>query len=569
MSDDKGLRNKLVEYGDSDFAYFLRTAFIRAAGYSDDALDRPIVGIVDTGSAFNPCHGNMDALIEATKRGVLLGGAIPAVFPSMSIHESFAAPTSMFLRNLMAMAVEESIRAQPMDAVVLIGGCDKTVPALLMGAASAGVPAISLVSGPMLAGSWRGARVGACTDCRRFWGQYRSEKISKDEIEGASRALVPTVGTCGVMGTASTMALAVEALGMMVPGGATAPAVTAERLRIAEATGARAAELTKTPILPEQIMTPAAFENALRVVMAAGGSTNALIHLVAIAGRLGIEISPDTIDKLGRETPVLVDVKPAGAGYLEDMHRAGGLLPLLRELKGQLKLDCPTISGQTLGQNIDAGPESWPQTVVRPFGAPLQAPGGLVVLRGNLAPNGAVMKPAASSAHLLKHQGRAVVFDGLADLSARIDDPDLDVTPLDILVLKNAGPVGGGGMPEAGYLPIPRKLARQGVTDMVRLSDARMSGTAFGTIVLHVAPEAAVGGPLAAVESGDMIQLDVDGRSLNLMLSDEQIAARLAALPQTAPPNDRGYARLFRETVTQADLGCDLDFARPEMTQTL
>ncbi|WP_236626272.1 dihydroxy-acid dehydratase [Actibacterium mucosum] len=563
------MRNRLVEYGDKDFALFLRKAFIRAAGYGDESLERPIVGIVDTGSAFNPCHGNMDNLIEATKRGILLGGAIPAVFPSMSIHESFAAPTSMFLRNLMAMAVEESIRSQPMDAVILIGGCDKTVPALLMGAASAGVPAICLVTGPMQAGSWRGTRVGACTDCRRFWAQYRSEKLSKDEIEDAGRALVPTVGTCGVMGTASTMALAVEAMGMMLPGSSTAPAVTAERLRVAEATGARAAELALNPLLPEQIMTPEAFENAFRVVMAAGGSTNALIHLVAIAGRLGIEISNDTINRLGTETPVLVDVKPAGANFMEDMHRAGGLLPLLHELSSQLNRDCVTITGRSLGEEMEAGPDSWPQNIVRPFNAPLQPPGGLVVLKGNLAPNGAVMKPAAASAHFLRHSGRAVVFDGLADLSARIDDPDLDVEADDILVLKNAGPVGGGGMPEAGYLPIPRKLARQGVTDMVRLSDARMSGTAFGTIVLHVAPEAAVGGPLAAVRSGDVIELDVAARSLNLQLSQEEIAARLAECPASAPPNDRGYARLFRETVTQADLGCDLDFARPEMTRSL
>ena len=569
MSDTKGMRNRLVEYGDQDFALFLRKAFIRAAGYGDEALERPIVGIVDTGSAFNPCHGNMDALIEAAKRGILMGGAIPAVFPSMSIHESFSAPTSMFLRNLMAMAVEESIRAQPMDAVILIGGCDKTVPALLMGAASAGVPAICLVTGPMQAGSWRGTRVGACTDCRRFWAQFRSEKLNSSDIEDASRSLVPTVGTCGVMGTASTMALAVEAMGMMLPGSATAPAVTAERLRFAEATGARAAELTQSPITPDQVMTAEAFENALRVVMAAGGSTNALIHLVAIAGRLGIEISADTINRLGTETPVLVDVKPAGANFIEDMHRAGGLLPLLRELAPQLHLDCPTITGRSLGDEMARGPDGWPQTIVRPFGAPLQPPGGLVVLTGNLAPNGAVMKPAAASAHFLKHAGRAVVFDGLDDLSARIDDPDLDVAPEDILVLKNAGPVGGGGMPEAGYLPIPRKLAVQGVTDMVRLSDARMSGTAFGTIVLHVAPEAAVGGPLSAVRNGDVIELDVAARKLNLRLGDDEIAARLADTAPPDPPNDRGYARLFRETVTQAHLGCDLDFARAAITRRL
>lgn len=569
MSDAKGLRGKLIEYGDTEFAQFLRNVFVHSGGLSHTALDRPVVGILDTGATLNSCHGNAAQLIEAAKRGVLMNGGFPAVVPTMSIHESFSAPTSMYLRNLMAMCVEESIRAQPLDAVILIGGCDKTVPALLMGAASAGVPAICLVTGPMLAGAWQGTRVGACSDCRAFWGKYRAGAISSAEVDELQSQLAPTAGTCGVMGTASTMALATEAMGMMLPGGASAPAVSADRLRIAEATGARAAELANAPITPAEIMTPEAFENAFRIVLAAGGSTNALIHLTAVAGRLGIAVDLPTIDKLGRETPVLVDVKPAGTAYMEDFYRAGGLAPVLRELEPHLNTGCLTITGHTLGEVIRQSGAGWQQSVIRPASAPLQPAAGLIVLQGNLAPDGAVMKPAAASADLLEHSGRAVVFDGLADLALRIDSDDLDVEPGDVLVLKNAGPVGGSGMPEAGYLPIPRKLAQRGVKDMLRISDARMSGTAFGAVVLHAAPEAAVGGPLAVVRSGDTIRLSASDRTLTIEISDDEMRQRMEAFTPLATSGLRGYARLFRETVMQADKGCDLAFARPEITRSI
>ncbi len=491
----RGMQRNLANYGDAGFSVFLRKAFIKALGYTDEALSRPIIGIVDTASGYNACHRNVPDLIEAASRGVMLAGGIPVPFPVISIQESFANPTSMYLRNLMAMDAEEMIRAQPMDAVILLGGCDKTVPALLMGAASANVPAIMLVTGPMLAGSWRGEKLGACTDCRRFWARYRAGEMTDAEINEVNAELAPTIGTCGVMGTASTMALTVEAMGMMLPGGAAVPAVHAERRRLAEQTGARAVSMAAEGLTPDRIMTPAAFRNALRVLLAVGGSTNALIHLTAMAGRLGIGIDLEGFDKLGRETPVLVDLKPTGQHYMEDLYKAGGLTPILRELGSLIDRTCLTVTGQTLGETIDAAPPSWQQDVIRPLGNPVYANGAMAVLRGNLAPDGAIIKQAAATQSLLQHEGRAVVFDGLPDLAARLDSPDLDVTADDILVLRNAGPKGAPGMPEAGYIPIPKKLAHQGVKDMVRISDARMSGTAYGTIVLHIAPESAAGGP--------------------------------------------------------------------------
>ncbi|MGN6703831.1 MAG: dihydroxy-acid dehydratase, partial [Burkholderiaceae bacterium] len=504
---DGGLKKGLTNYGDAEFSLFLRRAFIKGAGYTDDALSRPIVGIVDTGSAYNPCHGNAPQLIEAVKRGVMLAGGLPFDFPTISVHESFAHPTSMYLRNLMSMDTEEMIRAQPMDAVVLIGGCDKTVPAQLMGAASAGVPAIQLVTGSMLTSSHRGTRVGACTDCRRFWASFRGEEIDREEINAVNDSLVASVGTCSVMGTASTMACIAEALGIMLPGGASPPAVTADRIRVAERTGTQAVALAAARLTPEKILTPHAFENALRVLLAIGGSTNGIIHLTAIAGRLGIEIDLDAFDRIGRETPVLVDLKPSGAHYMEDFHRAGGMATLLRTLRPLLHLDAMTVTGRTLGEEIDASGPGFAQEVVRPLDAPIYREGGIAVLRGNLAPRGAIIKQSAASPALMEHEGRAVVFEDMRDLALRIDDPALDVEAGDVLVLKRIGPVGAPGMPEAGYIPIPKKLARQGVKDMVRMSDGRMSGTAAGTIVVHVTPESAAGGPLALVRDGDRIRL--------------------------------------------------------------
>jgi dihydroxy-acid dehydratase len=563
----KGLKKDLTNYGDQEFSLFLRKAFIKGAGYTDDALDRPVIGITNTGSSYNPCHGNMPQLIEAVKRGVMLAGGLPMDFPTISVHESFSAPTSMFLRNLMSMDTEELVRAQPMDAVVLIGGCDKTVPAQLMGAASAGIPAIQLVTGSMLTGSHRNQRVGACTDCRRYWARFRADEIDADEIADVNNTLVPTVGTCSVMGTASTMACVAEALGMTMPGGASPPAVTADRIRIAEETGAQAVALARTGLTIDKILTPAAFENALRVLLAIGGSTNGIVHLTAIAGRLGIEIDLAGLDRMGTGTPVLLDLKPSGQHYMEDFHNAGGMMTLLRELKPLLRLEALTVTGRTLGEEIDRAGAGFAQHVVRPLHDPLYPQGGLAVLRGNLAPGGAIIKQSAANATLMEHEGRAVVFDDVADLASRIDREDLDVSADDIIVLKNIGPKGAPGMPEAGYIPIPRKLARAGVKDIVRVSDGRMSGTAFGTIVLHVTPEAAVGGPLAHVRTGDRIRLSVRNREIRLLVTDEELARRAAEHPIVEPTADRGYRKLFLQTVTQADQGVDFDFLRATKTR--
>ncbi|WEY42359.1 MULTISPECIES: IlvD/Edd family dehydratase [Paraburkholderia] len=567
-SEKQGLRKGLTNYGDEGFSLFLRKAFIKGAGYTDDALSRPIVGIANTGSGYNPCHGNAPQLIEAVKRGVMLAGGLPVDFPTISIGESFSHPTSMYLRNLMSMDTEEMIRAQPMDAIVLIGGCDKTVPAQLMGAAVAGVPAIQLVTGAMLTGSHRGQRVGACTDCRRFWASFRGQEIDAHEIDEVNSQLVATVGTCSVMGTASTMACIAEALGIMLPGGASAPAVTADRIRIAERTGATAVAMIEQKLTPERILTPEAFENALRVLLAIGGSTNGIIHLTAIAGRLGVEIDLNEMDRMARETPVLVDLKPSGKHYMEDLHKAGGLTTVLRELRPLLHLDTLTVTGRTLGEELDAAPASFPQDVVRPLDQPIFPQGGVAVLRGNLAPGGAIIKQSAANRELMEHEARAVVFENAEDLARRIDDPELDVEADDVLVLKNIGPIGAPGMPEAGYIPIPKKLATLGVKDMVRISDGRMSGTAAGTIVLHVTPESAIGGPLALVRSGDRIRLSVANRSIDVLVSDEELRRRAAEQPPyAAASQERGYRKLFLSSITQADKGCDFDFlAATEMT---
>ena len=558
----EGLRRGLTNYGDPGFSLFLRKAFIKGAGYTDDALARPVVGIINTGSAYNPCHGNAPQLIEAVKRGVMLAGGLPMEFPTISIGESFANPTSMYLRNLMSMDTEEMIRAQPMDAVVLLGGCDKTVPAQLMGAASAGVPAIQLVSGAMITGAHRGERVGACTDCRRFWGRYRAKEIDEQEISEVNNSLVASVGFCSVMGTASTMACLAEALGMIPCGGASAPAVTSDRIRVAEQTGALAVELIARKLTPDKIMTPGAFENALRVLLAIGGSTNGIIHLTAIAGRLGIKIDLKRFDAMGRHTPVLIDLKPSGQFYMEDLHKAGGLPALLHELRPLLHLDVMTVTGRTLGEELKHAAAPFPQEVVRPMARPIYPQGGIAVLSGNIAPGGAIIKQSAASPALMEHEGRAVVFENMEEMARRIDDDALDVSAGDVLVLKNIGPAGAPGMPEAGYLPIPKKLARAGVKDMVRISDGRMSGTAAGTIVLHVTPESAIGGPLALVETGDRIRLSVKKRTISLLVSDAELARRAKKRKTTPPTAERGYHKLFLESITQADEGVDFDFLR-------
>ncbi len=558
----KGLRKGLAQYGDEAFSLYMRRAFVKAMGYSDDALTRPIVGIADTGGDYNACHGGMAKLVEAVKRGVMLAGGMPMAFPTISIHESFSHPTSMFLRNLMAMDTEEMIRAQPMDAVVLIGGCDKTVPAQLMAAASADVPAAAVVTGPMMTGRYRGRRLGACTDCRRLWASYRAGELDDADIDEITGRLAPTIGACMVMGAASTMACVTEALGMMLPGGGAIPAVNADRLRIAERTGRRAVEMAESGPRPSEVMTADAFRNALVVLQAIGGSTNALIHLAAIARRLGLAIDLDEFDRIGRETPVLVDLKPSGEHYMENLHESGGLNAVLRELAPHLALDAPTITGRPLGENIEEGERVSGQDVVRSPDRPVRPSGGLAVLRGNLAPGGAVIKHSAASPELLSHRGRAVVFESLEDLARRIDDPDLDVDADSVLVLRNAGPRGAPGMPEAGYLPIPRKLARRGVKDMVRVSDARMSGAAFGAVVLHVTPESCVGGPLALVRDGDAISLDVEARRLELDVDAAELRSRREGWepPPPHPGSERGYLKLYVDSVLQADQGCDFDF---------
>jgi dihydroxy-acid dehydratase len=560
-----GLRKGLTSYGDAGFSLFLRKAFIKAMGYSDDALNRPIVGITNTYSDYNPCHGNVPQIIEAVKRGVMLTGAMPMVFPTISIAESFAYPTSMYLRNLMAMDTEEMIRAQPMDAVVVIGGCDKTLPAQIMAAVSADLPTVVIPVGPMVVGHHKGEVLGACTDCRRLWAKYRAGEIDDVEIEAVNGRLAPSVGTCMVMGTASTMACITEALGLSLPMSATIPAPHAERFRSAEASGrvAAAMAVAKGP-KPSELLTEASFRNAQVVLQAIGGSTNGLIHLTAIANRTSHRIDLEAFDRLGREVPVLIDLKPSGEHYMEHFHHAGGVPKLMKQLGDLIDLDAKTVTGASLRDVVAAAEEVPGQDAIRPRDQPIKPEGAMAVLHGNLAPRGAVIKHSAASPRLLQHTGRAVVFESVEDMTLRVDDPLLDVNADDVLVLRNAGPKGAPGMPEAGYLPIPKKLARGGVKDMVRISDARMSGTAFGTIVLHITPESAVGGPLALVRNGDMIRLDVAKRSIDLLVDASELEKRRAALALPAPPEwaNRGYAHLFSETILQADEGCDFDFMR-------
>lgn len=557
----RGIAGGLTNYGDPEFAAYLRRSFARSMGYSSEALARPIVGIANTYSGFNNCHRHFPELVEATKRGVLMAGGLPVEFPTTSLGEVFLNPTSLKFRNLMAMDTEEMIRAQPIDAVVLLGGCDKTVPAQLMAALSANVPAVQVVAGPMSTGRHKGERLGACTDCRRFWARYRADDVDAAEIETVEGRLATTAGTCAVMGTASTMACISETLGMSLPNSAAIPAVHADRLRNAEESGKRAVELIGTATLrPRDIVTEKSIENAWRVLLAISGSTNAVIHLTAIARRAGVRVDLNRLNRLSDETPVLVNLKPVGDNYMEDFHAGGGVPAVLKEIRDLLHLDVPTVSGKTLRELIAAPlADQVNRTIIRPRAEPVDPDGGLVAVFGTLAPRGAIVKRAAADKKLLEHEGRAVVFSSLEDLSKRIDDPDLDVTADDILVLQNAGPRSAAAMPEAGYLPIPRKLAKAGVKDMVRISDARMSGTAYGAIVLHVAPEAAVGGPLALVKNGDRIKLSVAQRKLDLLVDPAELEKRRKALPQPPKMERRGYDKLYDAHVLQADEGVDFD----------
>jgi dihydroxy-acid dehydratase len=563
---NRGLEDGLTNYGDRDFSLYLRRSFAQSMGYSRAMLSRPVVGIAATPSGFNNCHRHFPELLDAVKRGVLAAGALPIEFPTISLGEVFLSPTSLKYRNLMAIDTEEMIRAQPMDCAVLMGGCDKTVPAQLMGAVSAGRPAIMLVAGPMMTGRHRGERLGACTDCRRFWARYRAGEVDDEEISQVEGQLAVTAGTCAVMGTASTMACLAEALGLILPGTAAIPAVHADRLRAAEATGAAAVGLIGSQLTPDRIVNAKSVENALRVLLALGGSTNAVIHLTAIAGRAGVRVSLDQINRLSDSTPVLVNLKPVGNGYMEDFFASGGMTALLRELKPLLHLDCMTVTGQTLGERLgsDAAPYV-DRSIIAARDQPIESQGGLIALFGSLAPKGAILKRSAADPKLFEHEGRAVVFSSLDDLAARMDDPALDVTPQDVLVLQNAGPNAAACMPEAGYLPIPRKLAQQGVKDMIRVSDARMSGTAFGTIVLHVTPDSASGGPLRLVRNGDRIRLSVRERRIDLLLDAAELNRRIATTTCAQAQPERGYDKLYAKEILGADEGCDFAFLRPSM----
>ena len=559
-----GIAHGLTNYGDRDFSLYLRRSFAQSMGYSRSLLDRPVVGIAYTPSGFNNCHRHFPEMLEAVKRGVLTAGALPIEFPTISLGEVFLHPTSLKFRNLMSMDTEEMVRAQPMDAVVLMGGCDKTVPAQLMGAVSGGRPAVMLVAGPMMTGRHHGERLGACTDCRRFWAQYRASKVDDKEISEVEAKLATTAGTCAVMGTASTMACLAEALGMILPGTAAIPAVHADRLRAAEATGTAAAKLIGSKLTPDKIINQKSVENALRVLLAIGGSTNAIIHLTAIAGRAGVPVSLKQLNELSDSTPVLVNLKPVGNGYMEDLFAAGGMGALMREIKDLLHLDAMTVTGETLGERLEADGAAWvDRNIIAKRNKPLEPHGGLVALFGNLAPRGAILKRSAADPKLFEVESRAVVFSSLEDLAARIDDPKLDVEPDDILVLQNAGPHSAAAMPEAGYLPIPKKLATRGVKDMVRVSDARMSGTAFGTIVLHVTPDSASGGPLGLVRNGDRIRLSVKRRSIELAVDEAELKRRATAAKSSTEQPQRGYAKLYAQEILGADEGCDFAFLKP------
>ena len=562
----RGLARNASNYGDRDFALYLRRSFMLSMGWSREALKRPTVGICDTGSGLNNCHRHFPELVRATERGILASGGLPLQFPTVSVCEPSLTPCSMYYRNLAAIDTEEMMRAQPLDAVVLLGGCDKTVPAQLMAAVSANVPCVLVVGGPMMAMRFEGERLSACTDCRRFWARFRAGDVDAARIERVEGNLATTAGSCGVMGTASTMACIAEALGFTLPGTAAIPAVHADRMRAAEASGALAVRLAieGKVVRPRELVTAESVENALRVLLALGGSTNAIVHLAAIAGRAGIALDLERLNALSDETPVLVDLKPTGQGYMEDFHAAGAMGAVLRQLRPLLHLDVPTVTGETLRERLDREVDAFAdQAVIRPASDPISPVGGLVALFGSLAPNGAILKRSAADETLFEKEARAVVFSSLPDMAERIDRDDLDVTADDILVLQNAGPKGGYGMPEAGYLPIPKKLARAGVKDMVRVSDARMSGTAFGTIVLHVAPEAAEGGPLALVRTGDRIRLSVKERRIDLLVAEGELARRRAAWTPPAPAL-RGWDKLWQREVLQAPEGVDFAFLRPE-----
>jgi dihydroxy-acid dehydratase len=556
-----GLRSERW-FGGRDISGFIHRASLHAEGISRNALvGRPVVGICNSWSELVNCNLHFRGLAEAVKRGVLLAGGLPLEFPTISLGENLMKPTAMLFRNLMAMDVEECIRGYPLDAVVLLGGCDKTIPAQLMGAASADVPAVMVTGGPSQAAWFRGRPLGAGTDLWHYADELRAGRMSEGEFDELEAAATPGFGHCNEMGTASTMASLVEALGMCLPGTASIPAVDAARVRAAEATGARAVELAEGGPTPSEILTAEAFDNAITLLMAIGGGTNAVIHLLALAGRVGVPLTLDRFHQLSQRTPLLANVRPSGEYLVEHLHRAGGIRAVLHELAPLLHAGALTVTGATLAAGF-AGADVLDRAVIAALDAPLATEGGIAVVRGTLAPDGALIKRSAASPELLRHRGPAVVFEDVYDVAARIDDPGLDVEPESVLVLRNSGPKGGPGMPEWGQMPIPKKLLQRGITDLVRVSDARMSGTAFGTVVLHVSPESAVGGPLRAVRDGDPIVLDVEEQRLDLDLTAAEIERRLAELGPSEPKYRRGYGALYLEHVLQANQGCDFDFLR-------
>ncbi|OLC57907.1 MAG: dihydroxy-acid dehydratase [Candidatus Rokubacteria bacterium 13_1_40CM_4_69_39] len=550
-------------FGRNDLDGFVHRSWLKTEGFSDLVFDgRPVIGIANSWSELTNCNAHLRQVADAVKRGVWSAGGFPLEFPTISLGEVLMKPTAMMFRNLMAMDVEECLRAYPLDAVVLLSGCDKTTPAMLMGAASADVPAIMVTGGPMLRGKWRTEELGSGTDAWRLWAERRAGRMSDEELCEAESCMSRSSGHCMVMGTASTMASMAEALGMTLPGNAAIPAPDSRRLALAELSGRRAVELAQAGgPRPSEILTANAFDNAIRGDMAIGGSTNAIIHLVALAGRAGVPLPLTRFDELSRSTPFLVNVKPSGKYLMEDFFYAGGLPAVLKELLPLLHGDALTVNGQPMADNVrDA--RCWNEDVIRPLGMPLAKEGGTVVLSGNLCPDGALLKQSAASPHLLTHRGRAVVFEDHDDLHRRIDDPGLPIDENSVLVLKHVGPRGAPGMPEWGAAPIPARLLKRGVKDMVRISDARMSGTSYGTVVLHVAPESAVGGPLALVRDGDAIELDVPNRRLTLRVGDEELDRRRSAWKPRPPRFTRGYGRLFLDHVLQANEGCDFDFLR-------
>lgn len=560
---NKGERKGKKYFADNTMWGFVHRSFTKSMGYTDEDIKKPVIGICNTFSELNKCHSHFNELVEYVKRGVWQAGGLPMEFPTISIGEPYVKPTTMLLRNLMAMDTEEMMKAHPIDGVVLLGGCDKTVPAQLMAAASVNIPAIVLTGGPMLNGRLNGENLGACTDCYRFTLEHKAGNITDSELSEAENSICRSDGHCMVMGTASTMASIAEGLGMALPGCAAIPAVDSRRRHMSENTGKQIVKLVEKNIRPRDIMTEKAIENAIKVTMASGGSTNGIIHITAIAQRLGMKLPLERFDEISIDTPFILNVRPSGKYQMEEYFEAGGVPSLMKELESLLHTECLTVTGRSVKENLE-GVITSDSKVIYSIENPISKDGGIVVLKGNLAPNGALIKKTAVSEKFKKHKGTAVVFESLQDMEDRIDDPNLDVSENSILVMKNVGPKGAPGMPEVGQIPIPEKLLKQGVRDMVRISDGRISGTSYGALVVHVAPEAAVGGPLALVEDGDEIEIDLETRSLQLHVTEEDMVQRREKWKKPKSHYDRGYGLLFEERVLQADLGCDFDFLLPK-----